>query len=84
MEVQVLRNEKELIEFKLKGEDNAFSNLLLHQLLEDSDVDIAQYDVPHPDVDFPTFYVKVKKGSAASAVERALAEIKDQAESLVK
>ncbi|MBI1973783.1 DNA-directed RNA polymerase subunit L [Candidatus Micrarchaeota archaeon] len=84
MEMELIRDDKTELEFRIKGEDHAFSNLLVHELLDDSEVEVAQYDLPHPQVGSPTFYVRVKKGSASSAVKRALQQIRETASSLQK
>ncbi|MBI4214373.1 DNA-directed RNA polymerase subunit L [archaeon] len=82
MELEILRDEKNELEFRIKKEDHTLANLLYHQLLENKEVEVAQYDIPHPQVGAPTFFIRMKKGSAVSAVERALKEIQEQAESL--
>ena len=47
--------------FELRGEDHTFAGLLVSKLLEDKDVEIAQYNIPHPLIGEPEFYIRTKK-----------------------
>ena len=84
MEFEVKSEKKNELELELKGEDHTFSSLLVHQLLQDKDVDIAQYNIPHPLIGHPIFYVKTKQGKPRNAVKKALKEIKKQISEIKK
>lgn len=72
------------LEFELQGEDHTFAGILVSKLLEDKNVEIAQYDIPHPLVSHPTFFVRVKKGEPRKALKEALSDLKKDVKSLMK
>ena len=62
---------KELI-FELKGEDHTFAGLLTAKLLENKDVEMAQYNISHPLIGEPEFYLKVKKGKPKDILKKTV------------
>ena len=66
--------DKDEMTFELQGEDHTFSGILVSQLLENKDVEIAQYNIPHPQVGEPEFYLKVKKGKPKDVLKKAVKE----------
>ena len=69
--------------FELEGEDDTFSGLLVAKLLEDSNVEEANYHIPHPLVGSPEFYIKTKKGTPKDALKKALKSLKKDMDSLL-
>ncbi len=69
--------------FELQGEDSTFSGLLMAELLEDSDVEEANYTIPHPLVGQPQFYIKTKKGKPRDALKRTLKKMHKDLNSLL-
>jgi DNA-directed RNA polymerase II subunit RPB11 len=67
MEIEILKNEKDCVEFKLVGERHTFPNLLVHELLKDDKVVFAAYRLEHPHDPDSTVIVKTK-GKTASKV----------------
>lgn len=84
MDLHVISEKKNEMEFELKGEDATFSSLLVNQLLKNKDVEIAQYDIAHPLVGEPTFYVKTKTGKPRTIVLKAVREIKSSLKKISK
>jgi len=84
MELKILSDKKNEMEFELKGEDETFSGLLVDQLLKNKDVDVAQYNISHPLVGEPVIYVRTKTGKPKAAVQKALKEIKSSLKKLEK
>lgn len=84
MEVKINSERKDVIDFELVGETHAFSKLLMHQLLQDKDVEVANYAIKHPLLSSPDFHVKVKKGEPRKVVLDALKALKKQTASLMK
>lgn len=76
MKLEIKKDKKNEMEFVIEGEDHAFSNLLVSELLKDGDVDVAQYNIPHPLVGHPTFYLRTKKGSAREVLKKTIKSIK--------
>ena len=76
MEIKVLKNTGVELKIEVGGEGHTFCNLLQSTLLEDEDVDMAGYDIPHPLVSSPTLYIRVKgKESPSKVLEKALKKI---------
>ena len=69
--------------FELQGEDHSFSGLLMASLLEDKDVEEANYTIPHPLIGEPQFYIKTKKGSPREALKRTLKKMHKDLSSLI-
>ncbi|MCX8190080.1 MAG: DNA-directed RNA polymerase subunit L [Candidatus Diapherotrites archaeon] len=75
MEIEILRMEKDLLEFKMKGERHTYPQLLKHYLLKNPDVAFAAYKLEHPLNKDSLFIVKVKKGNPLQALKDANKEI---------
>jgi DNA-directed RNA polymerase subunit L len=84
MDLHVISEKKNEMEFELKGEDATFSSLLVNQLLKDKNVEVAQYNISHPLVGEPTFYVKTKSGKPRTVVLKAVHDIKSSLTKLKK
>jgi len=75
MDVEVVKDEKDLIEIKFIGENRAISNLIASQLLEDG-VDFAGVREEHPLITNTILVVKGK--TVLKAVGRAVSSVKEQ------
>jgi len=83
MKFKKIKEKDNEIEFILEGEDHSFSQLLLKHLLDNKDVEIAEYKIPHPLMGSPTFYVRTKgKKKPLTVLEEAADSIKKQFKSL--
>jgi DNA-directed RNA polymerase subunit L len=71
MQVELIAKEKDSMELKLIGESETFLIPLKNQLLEDSAVAYANYNVRHPKLDVPPFYFKVNSGKPQNALKKA-------------
>jgi len=60
MKVRVLRKKPNELRIEIEGEGHTFCNALQKVLLEDEAVEMGGYDMPHPLVSSPTFYVRTK------------------------
>ena len=63
MEIEILEETKNKINFKVKGEDHTVLNLLKEELWNDKNVKIASYKMEHPLVGIPEMTVEVAPGS---------------------
>ncbi len=79
MDIEILKNEKDYLEVTIKGEDIGFINAIKELLFDDPDVAFAAYRLDHPIVASPVLIVRMKKGSALSAVRTAVKKLKKQA-----
>lgn len=48
MKVKILKRTPSELKLEVEGAGHGFCNLLQKRLLEDENVDLAGYDVPHP------------------------------------
>ena len=60
MKVKVLKKEKNELKIEIEGAGHGLCNLLQKRLLEDEQVDVAGYDVPHPLASNPVLYIRMK------------------------
>jgi len=60
MKVKTLKRTSNELKIDVDGIGHAFCNLLQKRLLEDSHVDLAGYDVPHPLSSNSIIYVRTK------------------------
>ena len=84
MEIKVIRQEKDLLEFELINQDSTYCNLLKDALWQDKDIEFAAFKVDHPLISSPTIIVKTKKGSPAKAVLDAIESLKKRFAELEK
>ncbi|MCS7124224.1 MAG: DNA-directed RNA polymerase subunit L [Candidatus Bathyarchaeota archaeon] len=60
MKVNVLKITQNELKIEVEGVGHTLCNLLQKELLEDKDVDLAGYDIPHPLASNPVIYVRTK------------------------
>lgn len=60
MKVNVLNKTKNELKIELEGAGHTICNLLRRKLLEDENVDLAGYDIPHPLASNSILYVRTK------------------------
>lgn len=77
MEIKIKKESKKEFEFEVIGEKTIL-NPLKQKLLENEDVEYAEWDVKHPLTSNPEFYVRVKKGDAKEIVKKAIKELRKE------
>jgi len=60
MKVKVLKKAGNEFRIELEGAGHGLCNLLQKRLLEDENVDLAGYDIPHPLASNPIIYARTK------------------------
>ena len=60
MKINVLNRSKNELKVELAGEGHTFSNALQEMLLKDDTIDFAGYDISHPLIGKPIFYIRMK------------------------
>ena len=75
MELEVLRHEKNMLEFRLKGERHTFPNLLRNELLKDPKVEFAAYKLNHPMDSDSMLVLKTKGKTPKKALQDAVKRI---------
>jgi DNA-directed RNA polymerase subunit L len=76
MEVEILKEEKDKIQFKLKDETHTLLNLLSKELFNDKNVEFAGYRVEHPLVN--EAIVSVTGKNPRKAIKDAIKRIQKQ------
>ena len=74
MKIRILRRESNELKIELEGEGHTFCNMLQKTLLEDDEVEMAGYDIPHPLMTKSIVYVRTKGGRRPEAALRDAAK----------
>ncbi len=80
MKMEVIKNEKEMAEFRLEGERHSFPNLLRSKLLENKGVEYVSYVLDHPLDKSARFVIKTSGKTPKKALEEAAKEIESDLE----
>jgi DNA-directed RNA polymerase subunit L len=72
MEVKILKETANELEFEIIGEDHTFSNALQNFLNERKEVVLASYKIKHPLLSNPQIYVKTKDMPLPKGKEKLL------------
>ena len=78
MEINILNEEKDLIELEIKEETHTFCNVLRDELANSGEVSFAAYSIKHPLVSHPILVVKTKEGKPRKAIEKAVSSLRAQ------
>ncbi len=62
MEIRILKDEKDLMEFEVIGEDHTFCNLLRSELWKLDNTNFAGYSILHTLISAPKFCVSTENG----------------------
>ena len=76
MKLSIVKKADKELKIELEGADHGLCNLLQKKLLEEKDVDMGGYDVPHPLASNPIIYVRTK---GATKPEEALIRAAEKA-----
>jgi DNA-directed RNA polymerase subunit L len=60
VKIKVLKKTANELKIEVEGAGHGLCNLLQKKLLEDKNVDMAGYDIPHPLASNPAIYVRMK------------------------
>jgi len=75
MEINILKNEKDVIEAELVGETHTLANALKDECYQDTKVVSAAYLIAHPLTSQPMIIVRTKGKNAKTALKDAAARI---------
>jgi len=76
LNLKVLTRSKNELKLEIQGEGHTFCNLLQWILLQDKNVEMAGYDVPHPLLPSAILYIRTKRESSPEkTLTRALAKV---------
>jgi DNA-directed RNA polymerase subunit L len=78
MKVNVLKKSPNELRIEVEGAGHTLCNLLQKKLLEEENVDLAGYDVPHPLASNPIIYVRTRgKVKAEQTLKNALEKTRE-------
>jgi DNA-directed RNA polymerase subunit L len=85
MKVNILKRTENELKIEVEGVGHTICNLLQKRLLEDENVELAGYDIPHPLTPVPVIYVRTKgKVKPEEALLKALEKAREMNEEFGK
>jgi len=76
MKIKVLKRTDNELKLEIEGEGHSLLNLLQKALLEDDNIAMAGYDVPHPLFDRGILYVQIKdKQNPEDVIKEAVKKV---------
>ena len=60
MKINILNRSKTELKIELEGEGHTFCNALQEMLLKDDAIEFTGYDISHPLIGKPIFYIRMK------------------------
>ncbi|MGV8162511.1 MAG: DNA-directed RNA polymerase subunit L [Candidatus Nanoarchaeia archaeon] len=84
MKIDVIESSAKKLVFELEGVDHTFCNALKEQLREDETVSISAYNISHPLVGKPRFFLETKGASPKEALDKAVSELKKKNNAFAK
>lgn len=82
MEIKILKEEKNRIEFEIIGEDHTLCNVIRDELWNEDNVDISAYNIKHPLISNPVMLVETSKGDPRKALQGAVSDLKKKIKEL--
>ncbi len=76
MEIKVLKQEKNKLEFEVIGEDHTLCNAVRKELWDFDETDISAYRIEHSLISEPIMLVETSKGDPVNAVLKANESLK--------
>jgi len=84
MEIEVLKEEKNLFEFMIKGERHTLPNLLKTKLLDEPEVEFVAYKLNHPMDNDSVFVLRTKSKDPKKVLLDALKKIDSDLDEFTK
>jgi len=78
MELRLLEKKKDTIKVEIQDPDETLIYPLIHELLQDKNVEDAKYLTGHPQLDKPVLTVTVKDGKPQAALKKAAKALANQ------
>jgi DNA-directed RNA polymerase subunit L len=74
MKIKVLKRTDNELKIEIQGSEHGLCNLLQKKILEEKNVDISGYDIPHPLASSPIIYIRMTGGVKPETVLIAAAK----------
>ena len=82
MEINILKQDKNKIEFEIEQEDHTLCNAIRKELWNYKEIEISAYNIEHPLVSSPIMLVETNKGDPKKIVLKAVDSLKKQIKSI--
>jgi len=83
MNLKIIRVTEDEAEIEFLDQGHTFLNVLKYSLLQDPHVESATYDIKHPMISNPIFYIKTESKDPLKALRDASLRLKDEFETLL-
>ncbi len=83
MNLKIIRVTEDEAEIEFLDLGHTFLNVLKYSLLQDPHVESATYNIKHPMISNPIFYIKTKSKDPLKALQDASLRLKDEFEALL-
>lgn len=81
MLIRILKETPNELRIEIEGEGHTFCNPLQKALLEDKEVEMAGYDIPHPLISNPIVYIRTKEGrKPETALQEAVEKLRKRSD----
>ncbi|MGD6809940.1 MAG: DNA-directed RNA polymerase subunit L [Candidatus Bathyarchaeia archaeon] len=89
MKISILKKNENELKIEIQGVDHGLCNLLQKKILQDENVDLAGYDIPHPLASNPIIYIRMKndlnpQDTLLEAAKKAMADNEEFGKALEK
>ncbi len=81
MELRVLHQKDNELEVEVLGENETLLNPVKQTLLADTDVEIAEYIIEHPQLSVPKIFLRTSGADPKKVLQRAIKELVGQFDS---
>ncbi len=82
MEIKILKEEKNKIEFEVIGEDHTLCNTIRNELWNEDNVEVSAYNIKHPLISNPVMLVETSKGDPKTAIQNTVTSLKKEIKEL--
>jgi DNA-directed RNA polymerase subunit L len=81
MELKLIKKSDKELELEIIGEKQTLLNSLKEKLLQDENVDYAEWIIDHPMISKPRLYLRVNKEDPLDILKKMLAELRKETKS---
>lgn len=82
MEIKILKQAKNKIEFEIEEEDHTLCNAVREELWSYKETEISAYKIEHPLISNPVMLVETNKGDPKKVILKAADSLKKQIKSI--
>ena len=84
MEVNIIKSEPKELKIEFSEIDQGLLNAIKDALWNNSNVDMAGFNIQHPEIGKPVFFLRTVKENAKDVWNKAIADLDSQAADLAK